>query len=118
MEGPSRMPKQEQKEEGESLFGEIQWGPETSEQFPGRKIFAFKQDGEYVMYALGRSPSGELEGNKFTVGEKTETGWRNSPSLPGVDRGHPNLRINGAYQMHRPNLEVMEKLLKARGIVI
>jgi hypothetical protein len=107
-------------EELEAVLGKIQAGPMQSEQFPGSDIFnSKKEDGEFVQYALRRSPSGELEGNKFTIQRKEDGGWVNSAfGLPAIDNHDDTMRIGPTYQMHQPELEKIEALLKSKGIVI
>jgi hypothetical protein len=97
-------------------FGELQWGPETSEHFPDSKIFSFIRNGENVFFALRTSSTGELEGNEFTLEEKAEGGWKNSKSLPGLDRFPERFRVAWTQQIHQPELAELHTLLTSRGL--
>lgn len=104
--------------ETEKMFGVLQFGPETSENFPNSKIFAFtNQDGEIVRYALSRSEDGTLSGSTFSLMEKNEGRWKNSAAAANAI-GSENINVGPTYQMHQPELQKMEELLKERGINI
>lgn len=108
-------------ESAKKIFGEAMQVAETSEQFEGSKIFLFKSpDNKNQYYALRRNSDGILEGNQFSLMEKVDGKWKNFASfgLHMLDQKDPNYSTGPTYQMHSPDLEKMEALLRSKGIEI
>lgn len=108
-------------ESAKKIFGKVLRGPETSEQFGGSKVFLFEgHDGKKRYYALRRNSGGQLEGNEFSLMEKEDGQWKNfvSTGLHRLDQHDPNVSVGPTYQMHGPQLEKMEALLKSHNIEI
>jgi hypothetical protein len=126
MEAPARSedekPNTEEVAAAERSFGSLLEGPETSSQFPGSKIFLFKEaDNKKRYYALRRTPSGVLEGNMFSL--LVNRDGRPEPFVStGLhrldDKNDPDVTLGGVYQMHPPELRRMEALLRANSIEI
>ncbi len=114
-------PTAEEVADAEKIFGRAMRGPETSGQFEGSKIFMFNDNnGRNVYYALRRNAEGQLEGNKFSIMEKTGSEWKNfvATGLGRLDQRDPNVTVGPVYQMHEPDLKKIEALLRSRSIEI
>jgi len=93
----------------------------TSEQFEGSKIFLCQgPDSKLRYYAIRRNSKGSLEGNEFSLMEKTDGQWKNfiSTGLHRIDNRDPNVTTGPTYQMHSSELEKMETLLRSYDIKI
>jgi hypothetical protein len=100
-------------------IGEWSFGPETSSNFEGRKIFTFKRGGKFIKYAVGRDSQGNLEGSEFMVLDNLSGTWENHGArVPEYGEESSNLKIGPVQQLHQAELEAIESHLEEKGINI